>query len=243
MKPFADLMISTEYLDGRIASNNLFPLIRGYEGRNRSFATAFHNQGYISQAAANSMILDEEKAKRILTVITLLRKLYVPKQDPDYELRTGDIAYIWGHPEYVARYPNGSFRGENVFFAGYNEAGLKMFMGYGKNFDTGPKQLKEVQASLALEYLGLPEFPEGYRDEIDSIIYKRTPLPTSDFATAFAVIRTRRLEGIQILNLDFIQMIQSQLMAGGSIRKRRYRSRHRKRYGRSTIKRHRRCKN
>ena len=166
----------------------------------------------------------------------------------DTELRTGDTFYIWGHPNYSARHPNGAFPGENTFFAGYNERGLKLFMGFGKNFLTGPKQLKEVQAWLALEYLGLHDFPEAnaarYKKEMETIItQKKLPANPSPFAKAFFEIRSQ-LPTVQrpikneILNTAFIQEVWEAYpdmipKEGG---KRKSTRRH-KRQGRSTVKR------
>ena len=237
MKEFADELLSEEYLDRRIATGGLYSSIRGYEGRNRTFAEAYLARGVITQDIANSMLLDEQKTKRMFTFISLVEALYILKDDSDHELRTGDKSYIWGHPKYLERNPDGSYRGENVFCIGYNDRGLKLFMGYGKNFATGPKQLKEIQASLALEHLGLSEYPEGYKDEMERIILKRDPRPTSAFATAFAAIRNRKQIGIHILNIKAIQSFSEydEPAAGGS-RKRKSTRRH-KRQGRSTIKR------
>ena len=237
MKDFADELLSTEYLDRRIADGRLYSSIRGYEGRNRRFAEAYLARGVITQDVANSMLLDEQKTKRMFAFISLVDALYILKDDSDHELRTGDKSYIWGHPDYLDVHPDGSYRGENVFCIGYNDRGLKLFMGYGKNFATGPKQLKEIQASLALEHLGLSEYPEGYKDEMERIILKRGPQPTSDFATAFAAIRSRKQVGIQILNIKAIQSFSDddESTAGGS-RKRKSTRRH-KRQRRSTVKR------
>lgn len=219
VKSLADKLLTTEFLDSKLTDQGSgvpYPSIQGYGGKNKGIIDQYLARGVITQDQAESMVLDKQKAKRMLTFIQLVGQFY-NEVLRDTELRTGDTFYIWGHPNYSARHPNGAFPGENTFFAGYNERGLKLFMGFGKNFLTGPKQLKEVQAWLALEYLGLHDFPEAnaarYKKEMETIItQKKLPANPSPFAKAFFEIRSQ-LPTVQrpikneILNTAFIQEV------------------------------------
>lgn len=76
-----------------------------------------------------------------------------PLQEGARGIKPGDHIYFEGHPQYLAVHPAGTFRGEYLFFVGYNLKGLKMYIGCGELFAKGPKTAQEIQKNLAEKYL------------------------------------------------------------------------------------------
>lgn len=74
-------------------------------------------------------------------------------QDGAQGIQPGDRVYIHGHPDYIKKHEHGGFRGENLYLIGYDANGLKMYIGFGCFFMTGPKTAKGIQTHLAAKYL------------------------------------------------------------------------------------------
>lgn len=218
LKPFADTILQTDFLDSKIKETKRYNLITGYKGYNRQILNKEHlPRRIITPEIAELTVLDGQKAKRMMLFLDLVAGFYTKYTNESRELRAGDEQYIWGHPNYSKKYSHGAFTGENTFLVGYNENGLKLFMGFNKKFLSGPKQLKEIQVWLALEYVGLHDFPEGeegvkYKTELDAFF--TVPRPKienpSEFIKAFAEIRAQptteeRPFTISILNVPYIE--------------------------------------
>ena len=99
-------------------------------------------------SAQRRYLLDQKTKDSIYT-----RSLH---QGSDHML-AGDPLYIYGHPDYPIKHPDGSSRGENVFCIGYNDEGKQLFMGFYSFFMTGctasPRTLEDIRANLAHEYM------------------------------------------------------------------------------------------
>ena len=244
LKPFADTILKTDFLDSKMKESKRYNSITGYKGYNRQILNKeYLPKGIITPEIAELTVLDGQKAKRMMLFLDLVDGFYTKYTNELRELRAGDEQYIWGHPNYYKRYSHGAFTGENTFLVGYNENGLKLFMGYGKRFLSGPKQLKEIQMWLALEYVGLHDFPEGeegakYKAELDAFF--TVPRPKienpSEFIKAFAEIRAqptteKRPFVISILNVPYIEGFWNQnqtLKKGGARKTRRHKAKSRR---------------
>ncbi len=217
----ANNFIKTAVLDNSIALNpGMASVIKGYEGRDIAKANTLLATGSINQDTHDNMIFDAKKAQRLIIAYEMLEStLYKPQepQTPNSKLLAGDMTYIWGHPHYILMNPAGMYRGENVFCAGYTNKGLKTFLGYGKNFLTGPKLFKEVQKWLAYEHLGQHQVPAGseeaYAENMRRVIENHAT-QGSAFLRAFAAVRSNpKSTPISVLNIARIQVYKSQ--AGG----------------------------
>jgi hypothetical protein len=239
-KPFADTILKTDFLDRKIKESKRYNSITGYKGLNKKILIEeYLPKGIITPEIAELTVLDKQKAKRMMLFLDLVAGFYTKYTNEPRELRAGDEQYIWGHPNYYKKYSHGAFGGENTFLVGYNENGLKLFMGFNKRFLSGPKQLKEIQVWLALEYVGLHDFPEGeegakYKTELDAFF--TVPRPKienpSEFIKAFAEIRAQpyteeRPFAISILNVPYIESYWRQdpnFKEGGARKTRRHKA-------------------
>lgn len=139
-------------------------------------------------SAQRRYLLDQKTKDCIYT-----RSLY---QGSDYVM-AGDPLYIYGHPDYPKKYPDGSSRGENVFCVGYNDKGEQLFMGFGSFFMTGrkanPRTLEEIRANLAHEYM--IESPSQILDQALAVI---SSIPCSSvFLLDAAGIAVRKREWLK----------------------------------------------
>jgi hypothetical protein len=222
----ASLFIQEDTLDS-ILSKKLDGLenLKGYEGGDLARVVELEKSGEITKEARNDMILDGKKAQRMYTFYVFLHQFFYEKvRNETDELRAGDTTYIWGHPDYLKKFPNGSFRGENVHMVGYNNKGLRMFLGFGPNFQSGPKVLKDIQMWLAYEFLGEHEEKPEYRENIVRAITHGVR-EGSPFLKAFLAVRenkgdiykARRLSPEQMQTL--VSFVGRSLEGGGRRRK------------------------
>ena len=70
----------------------------------------------------------------------------------DKLIETGDFVYLFGHPNYK-NIGVGPYAGENVYMVGYAADNLKMYVGFGVFFKSGPKTAKQIQWNLAVMYV------------------------------------------------------------------------------------------
>jgi hypothetical protein len=70
----------------------------------------------------------------------------------DKLIETGDFVYLFGHPNYK-NIGVGPYAGEYVYMVGYAADDLKMYVGFGGFFKSGPKTAKQIQWNLAVMYV------------------------------------------------------------------------------------------
>lgn len=119
---------------------------------------------YFSPAHGKNLLVDPDflnrKSLEISMPIDELRYNYgtlgyfLRQANPDERtpFKPGDFVYFKGHPDYGNRYPKGMSRGENTFFIGYDDAGQRLYVGFGELFKSGPRTALEIQTSLAKGY-------------------------------------------------------------------------------------------
>jgi len=86
--------------------------------------------------------------------LDVLRELFFERPEVSYgrAIETGDFVYLFGHPNYK-NIGVGPYDGENVYMVGYGVDNLKMYVGFGDFFKSGPKTAKQIQWNLDVMYV------------------------------------------------------------------------------------------
>ncbi|MEI7493402.1 MAG: hypothetical protein WCJ92_02250 [Alphaproteobacteria bacterium] len=86
--------------------------------------------------------------------LDVLRELFFkrPEASDGRAIETGDFVYLFGHPNYK-NIGFGPYDGENVYMVGYGADNLRMYVGFGDFFKSGPKTEKQIQWNLAVMYV------------------------------------------------------------------------------------------